>query len=222
MKKLIIIILFVVISPFMVMGQQLYMEAGKSLSLFDYENSKGKELKNIYSSSHSFMSFGYRNEMPYNGFNSLMGFSLAGYGAIGSDNGTGYYMEWDLSYLGMDIALDYDIVKVRNTRFYVRGGSSISILIQGTQTLNNQVYKVNRTEEFGSPLINFKGGVGYSYSITRSIEFYSQYTFSKSLNMKSSNAELPGKEKLSIVSHNFGFGILLEAPTYPYRHGKFR
>ncbi|MFY0608411.1 MAG: hypothetical protein JXR10_16955 [Cyclobacteriaceae bacterium] len=222
MKKLFIITLFVFSAPILAQSQQAYFQAGKSLSTFDYKNTKGEKLNNLFYSANSFMSLGYRNGVLKPRLSGLIGLSLSGYGAVGSDNGNNNYMEWNLSYIGINVGLDYDVVEVRNTRIYLRGESSLSTLVQGTQRLNDQIFRLSKTEEFKNPLINIKSGIGCAYAITRSIEFYAQYIFSKGVNMKSSNPEIEGEEALSIVSHNFGFGILLELPTYPYKPPKYR
>jgi hypothetical protein len=127
-------------------SQQIYLEAGNTLSSFDYKNSQGERLDNLQASSHSFMTIGYRNQVFTENLNISLGTSYAGYGAIGSDDSVGNYMEWDLNYLQINVGLDYELLKINNLQFYIKGSSSVAFLLQGTQTLNNRVINLNNQD----------------------------------------------------------------------------
>ena len=56
-------------------SQQIYLEAGNTLSSFDYKNSQGERLDNLQASSHSFMTIGYRNQVFIENLNIFLGTS---------------------------------------------------------------------------------------------------------------------------------------------------
>ena len=62
MKKfLFVVFLFVGITT--AESQQLLVEAGKTISSFEYSNSKGNNLENIQPTNHTYLSLGYRTNI---------------------------------------------------------------------------------------------------------------------------------------------------------------
>lgn len=184
-------------------AQQLYLEAGKIISSFDYKNSQGNELDNLHSTVHSYMSIGYQNQLLAEKLYGTIGINYAGYGAIGSDDVVGNIMEWDVSYVGLSVGLSYDLFLIKKAAFYVNGAMSAAFLVRGTQRLNNQVFDLKNNEDFEGALINFSGGAGMSHPISENLSFYLQNIFGKSLNTSS------GNEELKIKSNTISFGLLI-------------
>ena len=87
-KTTLLLFLFIGINSF---SQQLYIEAGKTMSSFDYKNADGNTLDNLQATSQSFMTIGYRNEILIKNLCYSLGASYASYGAIGSDNIVGNF-----------------------------------------------------------------------------------------------------------------------------------
>lgn len=205
MKKitLIVAMLLVVTSG---KAQQLYLETGKTISLFDYNNSQGNSLENLQSSSHSFMAIGYKNQIFTKNVNWSLGVIYAGYGAIGSEDSIDNFMEWDLNYVALNTGLDYALFNVEKLTLYVKGTVSVGFLVQGTQTLNNMVFNLKDNNDFDNTLIDFRGGAGFLHPISENLSFYVQYMYGKSLDLAES------KEKLRIVSNNLSFGLLINLP----------
>ena len=141
------------------------------MSSFDYKNSQGNRLENLQSTAHSFMAIGYRNQLFTKNLHLSLGTSYAGYGAIGSDDTVGNYMEWDVNYLEFNAGLDYELFKIKNTKFYIKGTPSVEFLLQGTQTLNNMVIESNSKPE----LIN----IDKSGANTAAIKLYNRRNYSK-------------------------------------------
>ena len=141
------------------------------MSSFDYKNSQGNRLENLQSTAHSFMAIGYRNQLFTKNLHLSLGTSYAGYGAIGSDDTVGNYMEWDVNYLEFNAGLDYELFKIKNTKFYIKGTPSVEFLLQGTQTLNNMVIESNSKPE----LIN----IDKSGANTAAIKLYNRRSYSK-------------------------------------------
>ena len=208
MNKLIIIVLFFIIST-NVVAQQFYVEAGKTIATFDYKNSQGFGLDNLQSSSHSFMAIGYRDQVFLDKLNGTLGARYAGYGAIGSDDASGNYFEWDVNYLEFVVGVDYELFTYKNTEFFIKGTTSLGILLQGTQIINNSVIDLKSNDEFDKPLIDFKIGAGIAYPISRELSIYMQYMYGKSLTTKEVSSTSGNKEELKIVSNNISFGLLI-------------
>jgi len=150
-------------------AQQLYVEAGKTLSSFDYHNSQGQALNNLQASAHSFMTLGYRDQLFTNKLNGSFGTSYAGYGAIGSDDSIENFMQWDANYVEFNAGLDYELYKIKETAIYIKGATSAAFLVQGTQTLNKKVINLKNADDFNKPVFNFRAGFGISHPISENL-----------------------------------------------------
>lgn len=190
-------------------AQQLYIEAGKTVSSFDYNNSQGQGLDNLQASNHSFLALGYRDQVFAKNLNGSFGVAYAGYGAIGSDDTVGNFMEWDANYLEFNLGLDYELFKINKTAIYIKGASSAAFLMQGTQTLNNKVINLKNTDDFNKTIFNFRIGLGFLQPISENLSFYAQYMYGKSLTLKSGTDSTATLEELKIVSKNISFGLLI-------------
>lgn len=203
MKKItLLLVLFMATS--IATAQQIYVEGGKTLSTFDYKNSQGNSLDNLQATAHSFMALGYRNELFTKNLNFSAGLHYAGYGAIGSDDVVGNFMEWEASYVGLNAGLDYNLFKIKKAHVYVKGSVSAAFFVQGMQTLNNSVIDLKNNDDFDTTLVTMQAGAGFSHPISENLSFYLQYVYGKSLDMASGDAELKFK------SNNVGFGLLID------------
>ncbi len=164
-------------------GQQIYIEGGKTMSSFDYKNSQGGGLDNLQASPHSFMTVGYRNQVLTKNLNVSLGTSYAGYGAIGSDDSVGNYMEWDINYLEFNVGLDYELFKIKKGKIYLKGTASMAFLLQGSQTVNNMVIDLKNNDNFDKTLYDFRGGFGFSHPISDNLSFYVQYMRGRSITL---------------------------------------
>ena len=207
MKKITLMLLL--LTATIATAQQLYVEGGKTMSSFDYKNSQGNSLDNLQSTAHSFMAVGYRNQLLIKNLHLSFGTSYAGYGAIGSDDTVGNYMEWDVNYLEFNTGLDYELFKVNETKFYLKGTASVAFLLQGTQTFNNRVIDLKNRDDFDKTLFDFRAGFGFSHPISENLSFYAQYMHGRSLTLKEGTANTADQERLRIVSDNISFGLLL-------------
>ena len=105
MKKITLVLLLLLAVTSSTTAQQLFIEAGKTLSTFAYKNSQGSSLENLQASTHSFMAIGYRNQVFTENLSLSIGANYAGYGAIGSNDALGNYMEWAVNYAGLNVGL---------------------------------------------------------------------------------------------------------------------
>ncbi|MBI9042682.1 outer membrane beta-barrel protein [Lutibacter sp.] len=207
MKKItLLFFLFLGINSF---GQQLYVEAGKTLSSFDYKNSDGNGLDNLHATSQSFMTMGYRNTIFTKKLYGSFGASYAGYGAVGSDDAVGNFFEWNVNYVEFNVGLDYEVFTANKFKFYVKGTGSIEFLMQGYQTLNNMVIDLKNNDDFDKTLFDFRGGLGASYKISADLSLYTQFMYGKSLKLKDGTSNTDDQEELRIISKNVSFGLLI-------------
>ncbi len=210
MKKItLLFFLFVGINSF---SQQLYIEAGKTMSSFEYKNSEGNSLDNLHATSQSFMTMGYRNQIFTKNLYGSLGTSYAGYGAIGSDDTVGNFFEWNMNYLEFNVGLDYELFTANKFKFYLKGTASIELMLQGTQTLNNMVIDLKNNDDFDKTLFDFRGGFGASHAISDQLSFYVQFMYGRSLKLKDGTANTDDQEELRLVSKNVSFGLLINLP----------
>jgi len=203
-----LIMLMLIIST-TITAQQLYLETGKTVSSFDYKNSQGNKLNNLQTTTHNFMALGYRNQILTKNLFASLGANYADYGAIGSDDVVGNFMEWNLTYLEFNFGLDYELFTLHKIKFYTKGTAALGLLLRGTQTLNNRVINLKNNDEFDKTLTNLKVGAGLSHPISDKLSVYVQYMYGKSLDQKNDTEQSIGEESLKIESHNISFGLLI-------------
>jgi len=215
MKKNLIIILLS-ISTLYTMGQQVYFETGVAVSAFDYKNSQGETIDNLFGSNNFFVQSGFRAVSSIYRMNYSAGISYASYGARGSDSLVGNYFDWDVDYIGIDLGMDYELIKKRFTRrsvsdfnVYIKTTLSPEFLVHGTQTINHDVYNLIGAEQFKYPYLFVRGGIGVCYSVNKLITVYTEYMGGKGFPFKASD-----QEKLRINSHNIGIGLYINLPSY--------
>lgn len=188
-------------------AQQIYLEGGKTSSSFDYKNSQGQKLENLQATNHHFMSLGYRDNIAsFEKLHGFLGIVYAGYGAIGSDATLNGIMEWNVNYLELNAGVDYNVMAIHDSYFYLKGMMSSGFLLQGTQSVNNEIINLKNEDDFDKTMFSFKVGAGFVHPVSDELSFYVQYLFGKSLN-QSGNDDY---ESLRIKSHNISFGALIE------------
>ncbi|OYX25710.1 MAG: hypothetical protein B7Z06_06865 [Flavobacteriales bacterium 32-35-8] len=204
-KQSLQLVLFFLVTS-MASAQQIYLEAGKTSSSFDYKNSQGQRLENLQATNHHFMSIGYRDNIAsFETLHGSLGIGYMGYGAIGSDATVGI-MEWNVNYLELNAGVDYSVFAINDSAFYLKGIFSSGFLLQGTQSLNNEIINLKNVDDFDKTMFSFKIGAGFLHPVSDELSFYVQYLFGKSLN-QSGNDDY---ESLRIESHNISFGALIE------------
>ena len=212
MKKNILVLFFFLATT--AFSQQIYIEAGKTISSFDYKNSQGERLDNLQATSNSFMSVGYRSKSLVKKAKILFGVSYVGYGAVGSDDSVGNYMEWDINYLEFNTGLDYELFKIKGSTFYLKGTTSIGFLAQGIQIINNRVINLKNEDDFDKIIFDLRGGFGFLQPISSNLSFYVQYMHGKSLMLKTGTTVTSDNEVLRYVNDKVSFGLLINIYDY--------
>ncbi|GAA4277079.1 OmpA family protein [Aquimarina mytili] len=184
-------------------SQQLYLEAGKTISSFDFKNSLGGELENLRATDHTFLSLGYRKSV----FTERLFLNVTGnystYGSIGSDRALDNFFEWDITYIGINAGFDYEFYKPGDFTFYIKTTAAAEFLIQGTQTLNNQVFNLAGEDDFDTPIYFFRGGLGVQYKVSQKLTAFTQYMYGIAGTFKDIQGDL------KINAHTFGLGLLI-------------
>ena len=152
--------------------------------------------------------FSNKSVLQPNRFSFSVSLDYNNYGAQGSNDILYNIYEWDLDYLGLNLAINYDLIKMRDFTLYLTGGASSDYNLRGTQMINNQVYSLENVEEFDPFSFFFKGGAGITYPMSAKARVYVQYLYSTSNVMKDDSPS--SLEQLSIRNHSIGAGVLVD------------
>lgn len=192
-------------------SQQIYAEAGTTISSFHYKNSQGESLENLLSKPNTYFEMGYREILNRRQTVHLsIGATYNGYGAIGSDRVLDNYFEYDVTYIGLVAGLEHRLFRIRDFSFYMKGSVSVEFLLRGTQTINNQVFNLVGEDQFNQHIFFTRGSVGMQYPISNNSLFFANYTYGKTVLIGQGNAT--GQEELKLSTHQFGIGIIISLP----------
>lgn len=193
-------------------GQIIYMETGKVISSLNYKNSNGTSLDGLKGSNQNSLGLGYRMAIRQSSFHFSYGALYNRYGAMGSDPVLGNYFEWDVTYLGANMGLDYEFFKPESSyneqhgfSFYLKMSVAAEFLLAGTQNINNQVYDLRGEEEFDKPLYFLRGGVGVNYYISKAYVVFAQYMGGTNILI----GDNKNKEQLQFLTHNISVGFAI-------------
>lgn len=204
-------------------AQQFSSDLGKVISSFDYRNSQGEKLENLQSTTNNHIAFGFNLPLMQSNFYFLSGLAYNKYGAKGSDELVGNYYEYNVNYLGINVGGGYEFFKGGAQKNFknmnseeaftvfvqVSGGSEF--LVQGNQTINQEVYDLKGVEQFDKPFIFVQGGVGVKYYATRAILVFVQYLGGKSFGLSKSSED---QETLKFNTHTISLGVGINLPAY--------
>ena len=214
-KTLVILLLFASLS---LNAQQIGIEFGKIISSFDYKNSNGEVLDNMQGSTNNHL--GIIWEMPINSTSWYFMSSLSynNYRATGSDNLVNNYYAWDVNYVGIDVGMGYEFFKHNYLNFRQTGaqsGITVSIfvsggpdfLVQGTQTINNEIFDLIEIEQFDKPFLYVNGGLGIKYYASKTVSANVKFEGGKSFSVFKSDSD--DNEKLNYNIYTISVGIAI-------------
>jgi len=184
-------------------SQELTTEIGMSFTSFDFKNSNGEELDNLQPTTNNFLSTGYRQNVLKDVLHIVGGISFNKYRAIGSNHSLNLFYEWETSYLGVYLGLDVKVFSTKKVSFYLRGTTSSEFLLQGTQTINNQVFDLKGVEEFDNLNLFFRGGAIIEYNISELLSIFTQYKYGQS-------SENGDTQKLKYKASEIGVGLVIK------------
>ncbi|MDC7995103.1 outer membrane beta-barrel protein [Altibacter sp. HG106] len=158
-------------------AQEFMIQGGQSFTSFEYCDSQNKALENLQSKNLPFLSVGTRIPLWEEKLQITAGLRLHQYGAIGSDNILGNYYEWTTSYAGLQVGIDAQLFEIDRFTLHLTGDLGPEFLVQGTQTLNNQVFDLKDTADFDGPIIRYNGGALFQYKLTSLLSAGVHYTY---------------------------------------------
>lgn len=189
--------------------QQLYFELGTTISSFEYENSQGRSLGNLLSTSKSYYGMGYRQSINHRKTLFLsLGASYNNYGAIGSEASIDNYFEWDVSYIGLKAGLGIKLFELRDLSFFTNVSMTSEFLIRGNQTINNDVFNLVGEQEFNNTIFFVRAGLEMQYPISRSTAIFVGYNYGKTVLISAPDVG----ETLKLNAHQFGLGFIINLP----------
>jgi hypothetical protein len=212
MKRTICCLLFL-LAVLTLRSQQVYLHAGKVISSFDYEDSNGNSPDDLKGSLQGSIGVGYRMQVMNSAWHLSFEISNSNYGSTISDQNLGNYSEWDVSYLGLNLGVDYEFFKPEIHKadregfsFYLKGIAATEFFLFGKQNLNSQVFDLKGVEEFDQPLFFLKAGTGLNYYITKNHVAFVQYIFGRSILL----GDHSGEEKLNYNTHTISIGYAIK------------
>lgn len=198
------------------------LEYGKIISTFNYKNSDGESLENLENKTNNSLRLGWRMHFKTSKLYVLSGISYNKYGAKGSDPVLGNYYDWDVNYVGVNLGAGYEFFKTKSfynfpyvqpqqgITCYIQASVASDFLVQGTQTINSDIYDLIGVEQFDKPFIFVYGGIGVAYYATKTISVNGMYTYGKSFSVFKSNSN--DNEILNYTTHNFSMGVSISLP----------
>ncbi|MCB0456551.1 MAG: hypothetical protein R2776_05265 [Flavobacteriaceae bacterium] len=180
-------------------AQELFWEYGQALTSFDYKNSQGNELDNLQGKTFSFVNVGTRIPLFKEALQFTGSFNWDRFGALGSDGVLNNYFDWETTYFGAILGLDSKVIGAGNFSWHLQAGAGPEFLVQGSQTLNNQVFDLTEQEDFNGAVFLFRLGSQFEYQVLDGVSLALSYHFGKSSNVGSDTSE-----ELSFKAHQLG------------------
>jgi hypothetical protein len=190
-------------------------EIGNTKTTFKYKKSTGEEINNFNSENHFNYSIGYRltlSEKFYISGNIV----LNRYATYASDPVYDNLYKWDTRYLGFGVGFDYDFIKFKKFSFAAKVAVEPQFLINGTQTINNQVHSLKGVEQFDKPFVFLRGGLGINFCADANLAFTARYMYGYGLPM----GKPDDGEELHITSSAFSLGLLISINKCDYCYTK--
>jgi hypothetical protein len=191
-------------------AQLIYVETGKLISSFNFKDSEGNKLENLTESNQNNMGLGFRMSLFKTAWHVSLGTLYNKYSVCGSNQTVGSYYEWNVSYLGANLGIDYEFFKPNISfneqhgfSFYIRGSVASDFLIAGTQRNNNQVYDLHGVEQFNKPVYFLKGGIGVNYYLSKIFILFTQYNYGRSFLI----GDYKNEQQLTFTTNNLSIGL---------------
>lgn len=205
MKPVYISLLFVLLSASGGQAQELFIDGGKSVTTYKFTDVLNNDLNDLQSSNHSYVDVGYRGKLFTEAINFVGGFGVHTYGATGNDAFNNLLI-WETTYASINLGIDAEMFTVGDFSFHLRATAGPEIMLQGTQTLNNQVFNILNEQDFETPFVFIRGGASLEYNVAENMALFFQYRFGlgSQINKSDTGAEL------KYVANDFGIGLIFK------------
>ena len=205
MKSIYISFLFCVCFAINAQAQEVYIDGGKSVTTFKFKDILSNELEDLQSTNHSYIDMGYRGKLFTKAVYFVVGAGVNTYGATGNDI-FGNYLNWETTYASLYAGIDAELFRINAFSFHVKGTVGPDVMLQGTQTLNSDVFDVLNEQDFDTPFVFIRGAASFEYNVSDSIAVFFQYRFGKGSQINNSET---GAE-LDYISNDFGIGLVFK------------
>lgn len=197
------LLLSVLLFPLAMQGQQIVAEVGRVTTSFDYHDSNGERLDNLFPMAHVSFALGYRKNISTHLH--LTGQLLFNeYGSEASIDGINARLMWNMEYLGAGLALDGEFFRRKGIVLLVRATAEPQLMLRGTQTINDRLYDMRGVEEFDKPFLFLRGGAGMNYCADERTVITIRYMYGLGQPMGASS----GGERLRMRTSTFSLGLL--------------
>jgi len=202
MKKYILFTLLYCLASVMV-AQQLASSIGRVSTNFNYLNSDKEELDNLHSVSGFHYTLGYRLTLSEKIFLTASGV-YNNYAKEGSDPELDNYYKWNTKYIGLSIAPSFEFLRVKKFRIAAVADISPQFMLSGQQTINNQIFSLKGVEQFDSPFLFLRGGLGVNYCLDDKVGLALNYMYGQGSPFSKSE----DGEQLKLKTSTFSLGLL--------------
>ena len=195
-------------------AQQIVAEVGRNTCSFDYADSEGNALKDLYPQAHLSFALGYRGSLGER-FHYTGQLLFNHYGSEAAVPELATRLVWDMEYLGLGLAMDGELFRKKGIILLLRAAAEPQFMLKGTQTINEQLYDLKGVEQFDKPFLFLRGGAGMNYCADERTVITLRYMYGRGLPMGSSS----DGESLDLVTSTVSLGLLWNLGRCRYCRG---
>jgi hypothetical protein len=207
MKKLLLILSIAFAGS--LSAQQIFFELGRVSSRFDYESSEGEALENDFPESNLAAAVGYRLQLADRIF-AVGSATYSRYETFGSYEVYDLAYNYRADYMGLNLGAEGEFFKKAGFTFFARLSAEPQFMIKGTRTINNDIEDLKGAEEFDSPFLFAKGGLGANYCADKFFAVTLRYDYGMGFPLNQSD------ELLRYRTGTISLGVLLNLKRCNY------
>jgi hypothetical protein len=199
----------------MISAQQVNTQVGRVTTNFDYKDSNGDKLENLFSGNGFSYAVGYRMPLFERIFlNADVIYNT--YSSFGSDELYGNSYSWKSEYLGMSAGVEGEVWKNRGYTLLIRGDLDPQLMTKGTQIINEQAYDLKGAEQFDKPFLFYRGGVGFNFCAETNLSISLKYMYGIGTPIGNSD----DSETLKLNTSTISIGVLWSFRKCTYCYSK--
>jgi len=198
-KKIFVLLAF--LSIFKIHSQEIFLQKGKNITLYDFKSANGDSDLDFRSRGGDFYELGYNYKIKDSKFSYLASITYNQFNAAAS-NGVKIY-SWETSYLGVQNMITYSFFEFDNEiEIILKAGFNTATIVRGEQFNDLVYYNIKNQEEFSGILLQPILGLNAQYTLTEKIKLSLGYNFSKAFNVSNTS-----DEKITFNTNQIQFGI---------------
>lgn len=181
-----LILLTMLLSSYMVMGQDIFFKSGFNVTQFEFEDNNGDKLNTFIAETGSSYHLGVGFPLSRNLLRYELGLSLETYNSTFED--PLHHYSWNTTYGGIKNSLGVNLFVYEFTLAIV-ANLGFSKILEGTQLINNSTYSLTTNQEFNGLMVQPGLGIAVSYNILNDAFLSFQYDYSKSFRIRNTPEE---------------------------------